>query len=106
MSGESDNKLVVFRNSDVKKIVAFIPRGHKHIRLYIEFDEMKIILQEATVAAIVRAYVNIKNHPTRRAYELVSQRLMERKEGYAEYQLIESTRDEEEILLDMENIID
>ncbi len=105
MSGESDSKIMVFRNSDVKKIVAFVPRGHRHIRLYIEVNGMKIILQEATVAAIVRAYVNIKTHPTRQAYELVSQRLMQRKEGYAEYQLMESTRDEDEILMDMEKII-
>jgi len=106
MSGESNSKPIVFRNSDVKRIVAFIPRGHKHIRLYIEFNGMKIILQEAIVAAIVRAYVNVKNHPIRKAYELVSQRLTERKEGYAEYQLIESNRGEDEILLDMKNIVD
>ncbi len=86
---------------DVKRIVAFIPKGHKHIRVMIEFDDSIIMLQEATVNSILRAYINVSFHPLRRACELILTRLAERKKEYAEYQHIESDRDEDEIIRDV-----
>ena len=93
--------LKIYRNEDLKRIIAFIPPDHMHVRIYIEFTDQSIILQEASVSAILRAFINVSHHPTRRAYELISVKLEERKCGYAEYQLIESPRSDEEVLKDV-----
>jgi len=71
-----------------------------HARLVLELEDQVLVLQEATVAAIVRAYASVALHPTRRAVELVSRRLGrgERKPLFAEWQLVESGRGEDEVL--------
>ena len=56
----------IYRNEDVEEIVACIPEEHRHVRLILKLSDQTIILQEATVAAIVRAYLNIALHPTRK----------------------------------------
>ena len=81
----------VYPNDRVKEIVAAIPRGHRHLRLAIVFDDQVIVLHEATVAAIVRAYTSVALHPSRKGIWL-SGRYMgssERKHGFAKYQIIE-----------------
>lgn len=90
----------VYANSDVLRVVALIPEGHSHIRLILEFKDQIIVVQEATAAAIVRAYVDIITHPMRRAVELVSMEVSKdvRKKGYAEHQLIESAKSEYEVM--------
>ncbi len=90
----------VYRNSEVVRVIGIIPEGHSHMRLVIEFNDQIIVLQEAAVAAIVRTYINIKTHPSRKAVELVSCRFSKdsRKVGYAEYQLVESSKAEGEVL--------
>jgi len=80
---------IIFRNRDIHRVEAFIPEGHKHIRILISTTEGDFIFQEATVAAIVRAYIAIKTHPTRREIVMCGMELQDRKEGYAEYQLLE-----------------
>jgi len=74
----------------VKSVTMGIPGGHKHVRTIIETDAGKFIFQEATVAAIVRAYTTIKTHPQTRAVRLVGKETEERKKGYAAYQLVET----------------
>lgn len=92
-------ELKIYRNSDIVKIAAFIPPCHKHLRLIIVTKDQAIVLHEATVAAIARAYIDIISHPTRRAVELIQARLgEERKSGYAEYQLVESGRPEAKVV--------
>lgn len=88
----------IYRNEDINRIVAFIPPGHRHIRLLIEARDQSILLQEATVAAIVRAYISITTHPTRKAVELTKMYVDSGKEGYAKYQLVESNRFESEVI--------
>ncbi|MEM1509609.1 MAG: hypothetical protein QXY49_02135 [Thermofilaceae archaeon] len=97
-------RLKIYRNEDVKRIVVFIPEGHVHARLILELDDQTIILQEATAAAIVRAYASVAIHPTRRAVELIGSRLKEGKPSYAEYQVLESSRSEEEVLREAEEM--
>ncbi|MEM0094111.1 MAG: hypothetical protein QW753_07075 [Thermofilum sp.] len=88
----------VVRNEEVSRIVAFIPPGHTHVRLILELGDQTLILQEATVAAIVRAYISITTHPLRRAVELAAAKPSARKPGYAEHQLLETGKPEEEVL--------
>ncbi len=97
-------KVKVYPNNGVRRIIAFIPRGHHHVRLLIEFEDQAIILQEATIAAIVRAYAATALHPTRRAIELVSSQPVNRKHGFAKWQLVESSRSEEEVLEEADSL--
>ena len=89
-----------YSNEAVKRVIAFIPPGHQHIRLIIELEDQIIVLHEAAVAGIVRAYANTVLHPSRRAVELAARRLTkaERKPGYADWQLIETGRSEDEVV--------
>lgn len=86
------NNIKMYRNSDILKIIAFIPPCHKHLRLVVVTKDQIIVFHEATVAAIVRAYIDITTHPTRKAVEYAQSKLDKsmRKPGYAEDQLIET----------------
>lgn len=44
--------------------------------------------QEATIANLVRAYISIKTHPALSKIILGGTKLDERKDGYAEWQLL------------------
>lgn len=88
MSGDDHDMNI--RNEDIKEVLLEIPEGHKHIRTKIVLqDGAEIVLQEAAVANIVRAYVTIKTDPRRKSMTLRGKRIEERKEGYAEWQLTE-----------------
>mgnify|MGYP000333042267 CR=1 FL=1 len=101
------NKVKIYKNKDVEKVIAFIPPGHRHVRLYIEFNDQRIIIQQATVDAIIRAYSSVALHPQRKAIELVKKKLSkyERKEGFAEYQLIETSKKDEEIICELNKLV-
>lgn len=82
----------VLRNEDVSEIVAEIPTGHRHLRTTITLsDGSSFTLQEATMAALVRAYVSIKTDPQRRRIRLIGRSLPVRKREYAEWQLLEES---------------
>lgn len=104
-SSKAGRAVKIYRNEDVKRVVAFIPRAHKHVRVAVETVDGFFIFQEATVDAIIRAYVNVVTHPTRRASELALAELEERKEGYARHQHLETGRAEDEILDELEELL-
>lgn len=80
----------VLRNEDVLEVVAEIPAGHRHLRTTVLLaDGTSLTFQEATVAAIVRAYVAVKTDPRKNRVVLRGRQVPERKEGYAEWQLLE-----------------
>jgi hypothetical protein len=56
-----------------------------------------IVLHEATVENIVRAFVEVEMHPSRRAIVLEGRELERRKEGYSKYQLLEVEMSDEEV---------
>ena len=86
---------LLLRNRGVARLVVGIPEGHEHIRARIETTAGDVItLQEATLAALVRAYLAISTHPQRHAIELVSTAVPDGKAGFAEHQLLEATTDE------------
>ncbi len=87
---EQGRQKVNIRNEDIKEISSEIPEGHRHIRTTIVLhDGTELIFQEVAVANMLRAYVTVKTHPQKTAARLLGQRLEQRKEGYAEWQLIE-----------------
>ncbi len=88
------------RNEDVKFLAAFIPIGHRHVRILINLGDEVLIFQQAFIDALIRAYTSVALHPYRKCQVLKLRRLSsrERKEGFAEYQLIELKINEERML--------
>lgn len=85
--------LRVVRTWDVKRVLLGVPEGHEHLRVFIELkDGEVIVLQEATIAAVVRGYIEIKTHPVKEAMELLGREISEseRKQEFASWQLIET----------------
>jgi len=71
-------------------VIAEIPVGHQHLRTTVVLaDGTEMVFQEAAIANIVRAYIVVKTHPRTTRIELKGEWAAERKEGYAEWQLIE-----------------
>jgi hypothetical protein len=81
---------MIINNEDVKELIAEIPEGHKHLRTTIILnDGTELVFQEATIANLARAYIEVKTHPTTKKVKLKGRKLTETKEGYAEWQLVE-----------------
>lgn len=82
---------MLIHNEDIKELTAEIPDGHKHLRTTIVLqDGTEITFQEAAIASLVRAYITVKTHPEIKKVKLKGKRLAERKDGYAEWQLMEA----------------
>jgi hypothetical protein len=80
----------LIRNEEVTGVVAEIPQGHRHLRTTVTLsDGSSITFQEATIAALVRAYIGVKTDPLREKVVLSGLKLEQRKAGYAEWQLVE-----------------
>ncbi len=81
---------MLIRNEDIARVIAEIPPGHRHLRTTVVLtDGTELVFQEATIANIVRAYIGVKTHPAATRMALKGVRLEERKDGYAEWQLVE-----------------
>ena len=77
-------------NKDVHEIITEIPEGHKHVRTTIILGNGKsMTFQEATIANLVRAYIDVKTDPVRTRIRLTGSKIENRKEGFAEWQLVE-----------------
>lgn len=102
----NNNEYIHFRNSDIKSVTVGIPDGHRHLRTIIETDKGCFVFQEATVAAIVRAYTTIKTHPQLTGIRLTGNETPERKKGYASYQLVETGETSEKVTGEMGGLLD
>ncbi len=81
---------MIIANEEVKELIVETPAGHKHLRTTITLhDGRSLTFQEATIANLVRAYITVKTHPQLTKVSLSGGRLDVRKEGYAEWQLVE-----------------
>ena len=101
------NKNTLLCNNDVETAILAVPHGHQHLRLaFTSRSGDTIILQEATVAAIVRAYTTVKSHPVRNAIKLVSVKPEQLKKGYAEDQLVEVDEDEVKIVAELSELME
>ncbi|HYQ48118.1 MAG TPA: hypothetical protein VEP69_03545 [Thermodesulfovibrionales bacterium] len=77
-------------NEMIKEVLMDVPAGHRHIRARIILqDNTEIVFQEATIANISRAYITLKTHPQTESVRLSGQHLENRKQGFADWQLIE-----------------
>jgi hypothetical protein len=81
---------MVIANEAIKELIAEIPESHKHLRTTIVLhDGREFTFQEATIANLVRAYITVKTHPAMTRIRLAGKKLSQRKDGYAEWQLLE-----------------
>jgi hypothetical protein len=81
---------MIITNEDVAEVQIRVPDGHRHLRTKIVLkDGSELVFQEATMANIVRAFVTVKTDPVKDSVRLKGRLLQERKEGYAEWQLVE-----------------
>ena len=81
------------RNSQIQRIIIGVPLEHKHLRAVIELtDGMQLILHEATLASLTRAFMTTKLDPIRSAVELEGKELVEQREDFASYQLLETNK--------------
>jgi hypothetical protein len=88
-SGRREMQLDIL-NEDISEVVLEVPEGHRHIRTRIVLqDGTEIIFREAAIANITRAFTTIKTDPLKSKVRLVGRKLVERKPGYAEWQLLE-----------------
>ncbi len=89
---------LLLRNRSVQRVVVGVPEGHAHVRARIETATGDVItLQEATLAALCRAFVDVSTHPRRHAVELISAPVTDGKAGFAQWQLLEAATAEEEL---------
>lgn len=101
-----DLPLKIYRNEDVKSIIVGIPGPqHKHIRAVIQTDDQSIVFQEATLAALVRAYTSVKNHPSTRAVKLEGTYPEDLKPGYARWQLVDSGQPDHRVEKELERLL-
>ena len=100
------SKLKLITNEDIESALLAVPEGHRHLRLALTTrDGNTIVLQEAALAAIVRAYTTVKTHPVRRAVKMVSGKPAGLKKGYAKDQLIEVDAPDEEVESEITRLI-
>jgi len=81
-------------NAEIAEILLAAPPGHQHLHATIKLRTgEEIVLQEASVANLVSAYVGIKTHSQTTNCRLVERELAEgeRKDGYALWQLLEDS---------------
>jgi hypothetical protein len=85
---------MIISNEHVKEVTLEIPEGHKHVRTTMVFmDGAEFTFQEATIANLVRAYITVKTHPVTNKVTLRGEKLAGKKDGYAEWQLLEEEVD-------------
>ncbi len=78
------------RNEDIQEVVVEIPEGHRHVRTKVVLrDGTELVFQEAAMANITRAFITVKTHPEKSRVILTGKKCVGRKDGYAEWQLIE-----------------
>jgi hypothetical protein len=77
-------------NEMIREVVLEVPEGHKHLRARLLLhDGAEFIFQEATIANIARAYITMKTHPHKTSIRLKGKNLQNKKQGFADYQLLE-----------------
>jgi hypothetical protein len=78
-------------NEEVAEVVVEIPQGHQHLRATIVLQNgREFTFQEATIANIVRAYIAVKTHPEITKVHLRGGKVPPKKEGFADWQLLET----------------
>ncbi len=82
----------ILANAEILELELGVPPGHRHLRATLRLSSgEELVLQEATLANLVRAYVAVKTHPLCEGIKLVGRDLSTagKKDGFADWQLLE-----------------
>ncbi len=82
----------ILANSDIAEIEISVPSGRRHLRACLRLaGGGEIVLQEATVAALVRGFISVKTHPVRESLRLTGKKMEpgEKKKDFADWQFVE-----------------
>jgi len=80
----------IIPNNEVTDLTIEVPEGHRHLRTTLRFrDGSEIVFQEATVAALVRAYTTVKTHPRKTRLSMKGRSVEDGKPGFADWQILE-----------------
>ncbi len=92
-------KIKVIRNQDVKRLLVGTPSRNEDIYAIFELDNEFLIFQSATIHNLERGFDWVYQHPKLTSIEMVTHKLAEkeRKEGYEEYQLLETSKAEKDV---------
>ncbi len=91
-------KVIRLSSQNVMQLLFGIPENHQHCRLVLKTDQSgTLVLSEALVAAIVRAYATIKTHPTRSGIEMTATLISDGKPDFASWQLLETDKPDSDI---------
>ncbi len=86
---------VLLRNRGVRRVLVGVPDAGGSIAARIETNSGDVItLEESTLAALARAYLQVSTHPTRAAVELVATQIEGGKDGFGPVQLVETNAPE------------
>lgn len=94
-------------NEEINRLLVGIPRGHRHVRAVLQLEDETLILQEATLANLCRAYIRISTDPRPggQALELSADCSEDRKPGYARCQHLETARRAEEVANELAELL-
>ena len=93
-------------NKDIRRLVVGIPEGHRHLRAVLETEQgERYLFCEATLANLVRAYINVKTHPNNSATELTRQTPQSTKKGFAQDQLLETETEDTLLSKELKNYL-
>lgn len=99
-------KATFLSTHEVMQLLFGMPKDHKHCRLVIKTNQAEsLVLSEALVAAIVRAYVTLKTHPMRLGIEMTSQLVSNSKADFANWQLLETEKPDIDIQREISNYL-
>jgi GTPase len=92
-------------NEEIKRILVGTPSGDD-LKAVIELDDEVLILNHAAVSNLLRGFSWVIDHPTLNCLEMRLEKVdaTKLKEGYSEYQLIETKRSEADIQKELDNI--
>ena len=92
-------KARLIRNQDVKRLLVGTPSTDDDIYAIFELEDEFLVFQSATIHNLERGFDWVYQHPKLTTIEMKTHRLRksERKVGYEEYQLLETSKSEKEI---------
>jgi len=92
-------KVRLIRNQDVRRLLVGTPSSDEDICAIFELKDEFLVFQSATVHNLERGFDWVYQHPKLTSIEMVTHRLSkkERKEGYEEYQLLETSKTEKDV---------
>lgn len=95
-------------NEQIERLLVGVPTGHQHIRAALQLQGETLLLQEATIANLCRAYLRVSTEPRpdAQALELRADAGSSRRAGFALHQLLETDRPASEVADELARLLE